>query len=162
VSRCQCACRARECQCQPPDTHHCKLRLRAARANPTAVSWISSNQSLRNRSSTRSAPAQTVRGSDVWSRRHNVGFFNGNLFAEATCCSDGCWLWILRRMNLRRESCGREGQRDTQKCESNHTSAEDRMNFQIRVSCPSYFLLFSVLRESVLSYDSSPGSRSLI
>src|SRR6185437_15783142 len=69
------------------------------------VSWISSDQSLRNQASTRSAAAQTIRGGDIRSRRHNVGFFDGNLFAEATCCSGGCWLWILRRMNLRRESC---------------------------------------------------------
>ena len=67
------------------------------------VSWISSDQSFRNRSSARSAPAQTVRSSNVVSRRHNIGFFDGNLFAEATCGSDGCWLWILRRMNLCRE-----------------------------------------------------------
>src|SRR6185369_9377451 len=49
------------------------------------MSWISSDQSLGDRSSTRSAPAQTVRGSDVRRRRHNVSLLNCDLFAEATC-----------------------------------------------------------------------------
>jgi hypothetical protein len=36
------------------------------------------------------------------------------------------------------------------------------MKFQIGSPVRGCFLLFSVLRESVLSYDSSPGSRSLL
>src|SRR3954454_14454707 len=48
------------------------------------VSWISSDQSLRNRSSTRSAAVQTVRGRNVWTRRHNISLLDCDLVAQVS------------------------------------------------------------------------------